>query len=338
MIELNYENKGMIYKQIVEQICRKIQNGELLPGDKLPTERELARHLQVSRGTVKKAYDELANNNIIEVIQGSGSYVYNDLDVYTLEERKLALRLIERMWDKLEAWNLSQEEIFSLLRLTAVKRAPSALTVPIAIIDCNPESLAIFKDQLQYIPGITISSFLVDTILASSEPMRMLGEYPLILTTSSHYEKISAFLRGSRLHLVAVAAAPSRQTIIDISTLPRGSSLGILCQSNKFSQIIIQQLELFSDSRSHYPVCFSSDVRQVTRFINQYDAIITPPNLPVLDKIVSGKAMEKYASENKRFIPFNYMFDKGSLLNVERIVESLIEERTAEFRLFSPTK
>lgn len=337
MIELNNENGSMIYKQIVEQICSMIKNKELLPGDKLPTERELAKQLQVSRGTVKKAYNELASNNIIEVIQGSGSYVYNDLDVYTLEERKLALRLIERTWNKLEEWNISQKEILHLIQLTALKRAPSILSVPIAIIDCNPESLTIFKNQLQYIPGIAISSFLVDTVLTSEDPVRLLESYSLILTTSSHFEKINSVLNSDPyaepLNLIAVAATPSRQTIIDISTLPKGSSYGILCQSNKFSQIIIQQLEFFSDTRSHYPVCFSSDAKQVMRFISQHDTIITPPTLPVLDKIVSGKAMDKYMAE-KRFIPFNYMFDKGSLLTVERTVENLIKERTGEFNIF----
>lgn len=334
MIELNAENGNMLYRQIVEQICAKIKNKELLPGDKLPTERELAKQLHISRGTVKKAYNELASNNIIEVIQGSGSYVYNDLDVYTMGERRLALRLIERMWSKLEEWNLSQKEILHLIQLTALKRTPSILSVPVAVIDCNPESLTIFKNQLQYIPGISISSFLVDTILTSDDPFSLLNEYSLILTTSSHYEKISSVLPYERINLIAVAASPSRQTIIDISTLPKDNTYGILCQSNKFSQIIIQQLEFFSEPRKHYPVCFSSDVKQVIRFIDQYDTIITPPSLPVLDKLVSGKALDQYALRNKRFIPFNYMFDRGSLLNVEHIVETKIKERSEEMNLF----
>lgn len=333
MIELDLDSTTLVYKQIVEQICKKIKDHELKPGDKLPTERDLARQLNVSRGTVKNAYDELASNNIIEVIQGSGSYVYNDLDVYTQEERKMALRLIERMWDKLESWNLSQEEILHLIHLSAIKRAPFALSIPIAIIDCNPDSLGIFKEQLRYIPGISIHPFLVDTILTADDPLQLLGDFPLVLTTSSHYEKLAVLLQGSKLRLIAVAAAPSRQTIIDILALPKNISLGILCQSNKFSQIIIQQLELFSSSRSHYPVCFTSDIKQVSRFIDQYDVIIVPPNLPILDKIVGGKLAEQMRVKGKRIISFNYMFDKGSLLNVECIVETLSKERAKEYGL-----
>lgn len=333
MFQINTESGVHVSRQITEQICEMIQKKELRPGDKLPTERELAKQLSVSRGTVKKAYDDLASSNIIEVIQGSGSYVYNDLDVYTMEERKLAIRLIERIWDKLEAWNLSREEILHLIRLTAAKRYPSSMAIPVAIIDCNPESLTIFKNQLQYIPGITITSFLIDTVLGCDDPIALLGGFPLILTTSSHHEKLTCFLQSDKFQLVAVAAAPSRQTIIDFSTLPKGTSIGILCQSNKFSQIIIQQLEQFSNTHSFYPTCLSSDVKQVMRFISQHDAIITPPSLPVLDKIISGKSFEQFNNGTKRIIPFNYMFDKGSLLYVESIVETLIKEREDGFNL-----
>lgn len=111
MITIRFENSRPLYKQIVEQILRQVKEGILKPGDRLPTERELAEQLQIARGTVKKAYKELADNNIIEVIQGSGSYIYNDRDVYDVEHRKLASQLIEQMLDKLESWNLSPHEI-----------------------------------------------------------------------------------------------------------------------------------------------------------------------------------------------------------------------------------
>ena len=43
-----------IYKQLVDEILDDIKQGRLNPEDKLPTERELAERLGISRGTVKK--------------------------------------------------------------------------------------------------------------------------------------------------------------------------------------------------------------------------------------------------------------------------------------------
>ncbi len=74
MIQLDFESATPVYKQIVEQVLLAVKRGELRPGERLPTERELAASLQVARGTVKKAYKELADHNLIESIQGSGSY------------------------------------------------------------------------------------------------------------------------------------------------------------------------------------------------------------------------------------------------------------------------
>ena len=98
-MDIKIDSGSPIYRQIVEQVILQIKNGTLKPGDRLPTERELASRLQVARGTVQKAYRELSDNNVIEMIQGSGSYIYNDKSVYDGEQRRLALELISQTLD-----------------------------------------------------------------------------------------------------------------------------------------------------------------------------------------------------------------------------------------------
>jgi GntR family transcriptional regulator, arabinose operon transcriptional repressor len=64
-----------LYRQIVDFIKQRIEDKELLPGDKLPTEVDLAKSFNVSRITSKKALDELKKMKFISRMQGSGSYV-----------------------------------------------------------------------------------------------------------------------------------------------------------------------------------------------------------------------------------------------------------------------
>ena len=90
LLEFTLSGTKPIYQQLVDQIMLKIHIGELKAGEKLPTERDLAQQLYISRGTVKKAYKELADNNVIEIIQGSGSYVYAEKKIYDGERRKQA--------------------------------------------------------------------------------------------------------------------------------------------------------------------------------------------------------------------------------------------------------
>ncbi len=327
MIEILFESTKPIYKQIVEQILRQVKQGILRPGDRLPTERELAEQLQIARGTVKKAYKELADNNIIEVIQGSGSYIYNDRDVYDVEHRKLASQLIEQMLDKLESWNLSEREISAMLRLSLAKRSAMQALVRLALVDCNPESLTLFKRQLSYIPGISSSVFLVDTVILEDDAGRLFENFDLVLTTVTHYEQVANCLAGTQIPVVAVDVSPSRQTIVSISTLPPEASIGILCQSNKFSNLICEQMELFTGSACKLPVYFGADLQHTVRFMKKFDAVIVAPDLPVLDPTLSKNAVQEYQAKGGKVIPFDYFIDKGSLMHVEQLVDEIMQKK-----------
>lgn len=64
-----------LYQQIYEYIKRDILNGKLLPGEKLPSTRLLAKYLQVSRSTVDLAYDQLVSEGYVQTVPQSGYFV-----------------------------------------------------------------------------------------------------------------------------------------------------------------------------------------------------------------------------------------------------------------------
>lgn len=64
-----------IYRQIAEQIRRLIRRGHLVPGDRLPAERELAQRLGVSRPSLREALIALEVEGLLDVRIGSGIYV-----------------------------------------------------------------------------------------------------------------------------------------------------------------------------------------------------------------------------------------------------------------------
>ena len=75
------------YRQIADVFREKINAGELKPGDALPTESSLQEAFSVSRVTVRQALKLLADEQIIESIRGSGSYVKEErvnYDIYQL--------------------------------------------------------------------------------------------------------------------------------------------------------------------------------------------------------------------------------------------------------------
>jgi len=64
-----------LYQQIKALITRSLQGGEWRPGEAIPSEIELAARYKVSQGTVRKAIDELATENLVVRRQGKGTFV-----------------------------------------------------------------------------------------------------------------------------------------------------------------------------------------------------------------------------------------------------------------------
>ena len=67
-----------IYQQIMNTIVEKIEKGDYLPGEKLPSERELAELYGVNRMTVKKAMDMLVDTGYLHRSVGKGTFVKED--------------------------------------------------------------------------------------------------------------------------------------------------------------------------------------------------------------------------------------------------------------------
>lgn len=64
-----------LYRQIKALLTRSLQGGEWRPGDPIPSEAELAARYGVSQGTVRRAVEELAGENVLVRRQGRGTFV-----------------------------------------------------------------------------------------------------------------------------------------------------------------------------------------------------------------------------------------------------------------------
>ena len=64
-----------LYQQIKGLILQSLEAGEWKPGEAIPSEMELAARFRVSQGTVRKAIDELAAENLVVRRQGKGTFV-----------------------------------------------------------------------------------------------------------------------------------------------------------------------------------------------------------------------------------------------------------------------
>ena len=63
-----------LYRQIKSLLLQRLESGEWRPGEAIPSESELATRFNVSQGTVRKAIDEMAAENLLIRRQGQGHF------------------------------------------------------------------------------------------------------------------------------------------------------------------------------------------------------------------------------------------------------------------------
>lgn len=68
-------DKSPLPQIIADKIIDLIESKELLPGERLPSEQELMKELNVGRGTIREAIKSLVSRNIVEIRRGVGTFV-----------------------------------------------------------------------------------------------------------------------------------------------------------------------------------------------------------------------------------------------------------------------
>lgn len=94
-----------LYQQVKASMTRGLQAGEWRPGEAIPSEMELAARFRVSQGTVRKAVDELAAENLLIRRQGKGTFVA------THAEEKVQFRFLRLMPDAGDAGGMDRRFI-----------------------------------------------------------------------------------------------------------------------------------------------------------------------------------------------------------------------------------
>lgn len=115
-ISLDNTSSVPMYEQIKNSIKENIYNGEVKDKDLLPSIRQLARELDVSMITVKRAYMDLEYEGLINTVSGRGTFVKMTDHSLIMEHRKseLLLGLRDEIL-KLKHAGIKEEEIIKLV-------------------------------------------------------------------------------------------------------------------------------------------------------------------------------------------------------------------------------
>ncbi|MBS3753112.1 MAG: GntR family transcriptional regulator [Anaerolineales bacterium] len=141
----NKKNSLPLYIQVANWIRAKVVTGEWPEGYKLPPEVDLAKDLQISRGTLRHALSILIENHIIEQTHGKGTFVGS-----AILEQNWAYKLTTTS-EELNWMGIPFET--EVLKLTQMKVSDERI---ISLLHLKPEQEIIFLRRLRRIAGLPV--------------------------------------------------------------------------------------------------------------------------------------------------------------------------------------
>ena len=182
-----------LYQQIKSLILHSLQSAEWKPGEPIPSEVELAARFRVSQGTVRKAIDELAAENLLIRRQGKGTFVA------THAEQHVQYRFLRLMPDSgdLSSEGPAERKIIDCIRA----RAPADIARPLGLR--TGEAVLQLRRVLAFqglptivedvwLPGSPFKGLTADRLAAYRGPMYALFETEFGVRMVRAEEKIRA--------------------------------------------------------------------------------------------------------------------------------------------------
>ena len=120
----NLDSSRPIYLQIVERVSLYIVAGKYLPGDKLPSVRDLAAEAGVNPNTMQKALSELERNGLVHSLRTSGRFITEDKAMIEQMREELATTQIQEFLDKMRQMGFDQKKVIQLIE-KMLKEDPS---------------------------------------------------------------------------------------------------------------------------------------------------------------------------------------------------------------------
>ena len=311
-----------IYQQMVDSVSAAIRSGALKNGQKLSTVQEVSQALNIARGTVKRAYDELEHEGLIQKVQGRGTFVsYQQVD--TTSRKDQAMAAIDGVLQQLEDMGFTSTEIGIFLDLRLRQRSEQEPQVKVAVVDSNPESLAQIGSQLRRLNHVDLYSYLLEDI--QQYPYLMEEDVDLVVTAAPHADVLENILPLGK-KLVRVATRLSQGCLAQIIRLKQGRRVGILSGSVRFGQALYQTCQSYAPDVTLLPPQGLGQVAEVESYLQQLQVVLVPEEY---ERYCDGEVARLLArfEQTGRLISCDYELDEGSFLYLEIKTRRIMEKK-----------
>ncbi|NMB01481.1 MAG: GntR family transcriptional regulator [Firmicutes bacterium] len=115
-MHIDFSTSIPIYLQIIEEFKRQVATGKLKPGDKVPSQRDLATALKVNANTVQRAYREMEILGLVETLRGQGTFICQTQEIVEETRTEMLTNLVDDFVKAMRSLGLSEQATLEIVK------------------------------------------------------------------------------------------------------------------------------------------------------------------------------------------------------------------------------
>ncbi|HHU13098.1 MAG TPA: GntR family transcriptional regulator [Clostridiaceae bacterium] len=304
-----------IHEQIFLQLKSQILLGEMEPGTRLPSVRQMSNLVKVNRHTISKAYLELEKSKLVQTYASSGTFVRDHVSVSENGDKnyEACKALIAETLEKANECGFSGDEFFSLLYASMLLKEtekPRAL-----FIECNQYALDQYVQDINKEIDIEVDGCLLDD-LGSAEGYDIdVQDYDLIMTTLGHYADVRVRL-PQVYNIYALNFGPYLSVVNQIRQLQKDTKIAIVCVSPSGAEGLREALIDLGISRNILSAADVNNKRALLDLSAEVDVFVA-------SKYALLQAPEFFDTCGKHIIEYKNVLQRTSIMMINQVIASM---------------
>ena len=315
-LDVERDSDVPISTQIYWQLVYQIDSGRLLPGARLLPVRELGAALRVNPNTIRAVYRRLADGGYVTSRHGAGTAV---ADRPPKGRRPEALAgIVSEMIRRAAQAGFTADEVAAATFAASSERRRPGQVVRVLFAECTTADAGYDAERLndEFAGLIEAEGTLLDEI-----PERMdRFHYDLVATTTFHADEAQALV-GGRVPVVAMIVGPGYLELVhEISGLPAGSRVGVICASERGADNIAETLSIAGTKGVELMPALMDDPIAIAELDRMADLIL-------MSREALANGLDARLTRPERVRPWTYEFDPAGLEHLRRAIEHVVAAR-----------
>jgi DNA-binding transcriptional regulator YhcF (GntR family) len=303
--QINKKTEFPIYQQLKEQIKYFLLNGDLQPGTRLPSPKDLAGYLRINKNTVIVAYKELEKEGLIVTRHGQGTYASDQTPTVPGEKRKQALiDLAREALDRARELGFSAEDLFTIVFGQTVLGLGRSCDVRALFVECSLPDLHYYVQDLQEEIQISVEGCLLSKLAERMEEEHA-APIDIIITTFFHVEDVKAICEPLEKEVFAIMVAPELSILMQIGQFQPGTRVGFVCASEEGARTMRGSLEVAGIRHVTLQCAGFNDTQGFKDMLGNVDVIVS--GRAVIDQVRTA------VPEGMAVLEYGNILEKGGI-------------------------